>query len=222
MGTGMLCKFEGKLFRRYTEDSQQVQLNECQFADDATLLATTRSGTEQAILSYIKVAKVFGLTVSLPKTKLMVTGFGIGGSDRAAIAVGDSEVECVKQFPYLGSLVTSSGRIDAEVDCRLANASKAFGAKRWAVFKDCHLTVTTKRRVYGAFLLSILLYGSVSWTPLRRHLNRLEAFHHRSIRTILGTTNRQQWEQHISSATTRDLWGDPEIVTTKITKRRLE
>ena len=222
VGTGMLCKFDGKLFRRSTKDSQQVQLNECQFADDAALLATTRSGAEQAILTYIEVAKAFGLTVSLPKTKLMVTGFGIGGSDRAPIAVGDSEVECVEQFPYLGSLVTSGGRIDAEVDCRLANASKAFGAMRRAVFKDCHLTVTTKRRVYEACVLSILLYGSECWTPLRRHLNRLEAFHHRCIRTVLGITNRQQWEQHISSATTRDLWGDPETVTTKITKRRLE
>ena len=50
VGTGMLCKFD--LFRRSTKDSQQVQLNECQFADDAALLATTRSGAEQAILTY--------------------------------------------------------------------------------------------------------------------------------------------------------------------------
>ena len=35
VGTGMLCKFDGKLFRRSTKDSQQVQLNECQFTDDA-------------------------------------------------------------------------------------------------------------------------------------------------------------------------------------------
>ena len=160
--------------------------------------------------------------MSLPKTKLMVTGFGIGGSDRAPIAVGDSEVECVEQFPYLGSLVTSGGIINAEVNCCLANASKAFGAMRQAVFKDCHLTVTTKRRVYEPCVLSILLYGSECWTPLCRHLNRLEAFHHRCIHTVLRITNRQQWEQHISSAMTRDLWGDPETVTTKITKRRLE
>ena len=52
----------------------------------------------------------------------MVTGYGIGGSDRAPIAAGDSEAESIDQFPYLGSLVMSGGRIDAEVDYRLANA----------------------------------------------------------------------------------------------------
>ena len=155
------------------------------------------------------------MTVSLEKTKLMVTGYGIEDNGQVPIAVGESEIECVKQFPYLGSLVTSDGRIDTEVDSRLANASKAFGALRRVVFKDCNLTVTNKRRVYKACVLSILLYGSECWTPLRRHLNRLEAFHYRCIRTVLGITNRQQWEQHISSAMTRDLWGDPETVTTK-------
>ena len=57
--------------------------------------------------------------------KLMVTGFGIGGSDRTPIAVGDSEVECIEQLPYLGFLVMSGGKIDAEVNCCLANASKS-------------------------------------------------------------------------------------------------
>ena len=71
-------------------------------------------------------------------------------------------------------------------------------------------------------LLSILLFGSECWTPLRRHLNRLNGFHHRCIRMVLGITNRQQWEQCITSARTREMWGDRELVETKITKRRLE
>ena len=222
VGTSMLCKLDGKLFRRSTRASQQVHLTECQFADDAALLATTRSGAEQAILIYINVAKAFGLTVSLPKTKLMVTGFGVEEEDVAPITVHSEVIECVDHFLYLGSVVSSDGRIDVEVDCRIAKASKAFGALRCAVFKDSNLTITTKRRVYEACVLSILLYGSECWTPLRRHLNRLNAFHHRNIRTALGITNRQQWELRISSAMTRELWGDTETIEVKITKQRLE
>ena len=75
-------------------------------------------------------------------------------------------------FTYLGSVVSSNGRIDAEVDKRIANASKAFGALHHAVFNDRNLTTNTKRQVYEACVLSIL-YGSECWTPLRRHLNRL-------------------------------------------------
>ena len=57
---------------------------------------------------------------------------------------------------------------------------------------------------------------------MRRHLNRLNAFHHQCIRTIVGITSTQQWEQHITSAHMCDLWGDQETMDTKIAKRRLE
>ena len=76
-GNCMLCKFDGKLFRRSTRGCRQVQMNECQFADGTAVLVTTRHGAEQALLNYIKVARAFGMTVSLPKTKLIVTGYEI-------------------------------------------------------------------------------------------------------------------------------------------------
>ena len=87
VGTDMLCKFDDrKLFRIYIDLQKatskiEMQLNDCRFADDTALLATTKSGTEQAALTNIEVAKTFGLTVSLTKTKLMVTGCAIYNSD---------------------------------------------------------------------------------------------------------------------------------------------
>ena len=136
--------------------------------------------------------------------------------------MGNDVVECVEDFTYLGSSVTPNARIDAEVDRRLVSASKAFGALRHAIFKDRGLSITTKQHVYHACVLSVLLYGSECWVPLRRHLKRLNSFHHRCIRTILGITNKQQWDQHITSEATRTLWGDTETVTYKVAKRRLE
>ena len=221
-GTCLLYKYDGKLFRRSTRDAHQTRMSDCQFADDTALLATTRYGAEQATLAYVDVAQAFGLTVSLEKTKLMVTGFDIEDADREPITVGESEIGCVDKFPYLGSLVSSSGRVDAEVDHRIASASRAFGALRRAVFTDRTLTTTTKRKVYQACVMPVLLYGCECWTLMRKNLNRLNAFHHRCIRTMLGTTRNQQWEQHITSTRMRDLWGDQETLDTKIAKRRLE
>ena len=129
-GTCLLYKFDGKLFRRSTRGANQTQKRDFQFADDAALLATNRHTVEQATLAYAEVAQAFGLTVSLAKTKLMVTGYGIEDADREPIAVGESEIECVDEFTYLGSLVSSCGRVDAEVDHRIAHASRAFGALR--------------------------------------------------------------------------------------------
>ena len=50
VGTCVLYKFDGKLFRRSTIGAHQAQIIECQFADDVALLVTTRSGAEKAAL----------------------------------------------------------------------------------------------------------------------------------------------------------------------------
>ena len=39
----------------------------------------------------------------------------------------------------------------------IASASRAFGALRQAVFKDDNLSVVTKRKVYQACVLSVLM-----------------------------------------------------------------
>ena len=95
------------------------------------------------------------------------------------------------EFQYLGSRIAASGRMDGDVEMRIAQASRAFGALRKAVFMDKNLTLYTKRMTYNACVLSVLLYGSECWIPLRKHIQKLNNFHHRCIRTIVGITNRQ-------------------------------
>ena len=97
------------------------------------------------------------LTVSVPKTKFMVVGSGVSEEEKLPLAVDDSLIEWVSEFPYLGSLIADNGRMDAEVEKRISSASRAFGALRRAVFKDAHLSVSTKRNVYRACVLSMLL-----------------------------------------------------------------
>ena len=117
------------------------------------------------------------------------------------------------EFPYLGSMIASSGRTDADV--KSTKASRAFGALRKAFFR-------AKRKVYQACVTSILLYGAECWVPLRKHNKKLNTFHHRCIWIILGISNRQQWSERITMAEVRRRWGDEETAAEKIQKRRLE
>ena len=80
----------------------------------------------------------------------------------------------------------------------------------------------TECEVYQACVLSILLYGAECWTPLRKHLKRLDSFCHRCIRKTLGITNHQQQDKCTTSQSTRRQWGDMETVSEKVTKRSLE
>ena len=61
--------------------------------------------------------------------------------------------------------------MDVDVDKRVAQGSKAFGALRKAVFLDGNLSLSTKRRLYNACVLSVLLHEAECWTPLRKHLS---------------------------------------------------
>ena len=57
---------------------------------------------------------------------------------------------------------------------------------------------------------------------LCKHEKKMNTFHHRCIRIILGITNRQQWTERITMKELRRRWGDEELAAEKITKRRLE
>jgi len=151
---------------------------------DVVLLANTQKAAEVAINTYQSVARSLGLTVSLPKTKFMVTGIDIMQEEKEPIEV---EAGMIESFQYLGSIITDDGRIDAEIDKGIASASRDFGALRQAVFKDNNLSVDTKRKAYQSCVLLVLLYGEECWTPLKR---KLDVFHHRCIHTVLGITNR--------------------------------
>ena len=222
VGITLSYKYDRKLFRRYTRNASMRVLTECLFADDGALLASTRPGAERAVREYQATCAAFGLTVSNPKTKHMVVGSLVEEEDREPIAVASGEICSVDEFPYLGSLIAASGRMDGDVDRRIAQASRAFGALRKAVFMDKDLTLKTKRKIYQACVLPVLLYGAECWIPLRRHTKKINTFHHRCIRIILGISGQQQWSKRITMREIRRRWGDEETAAEKVKKRRLE
>ena len=119
----------------------------------------------------------------------------------------------MNEFLCLGSVILSSGRVQPGIDKRIAQASPAFGALHQPVFNSRDLRVETKRKMYPACILSILLRGAECWTLLRKDLKRLDSFHHKCIRSTLGIPNQQQWDNHITSHSIRQQWGDMETVS---------
>lgn len=223
-GVGVVVKhkYDKKLFRRYTRNAAEIKLTDCLFADDGALLASSREGAERAAVEYQNASANFGLTVSIQKTKHLVTGREVRESDKNPIVVDGGEIESVQQFQYLGSVISASGTVDVDIERRIAQASRAFGALRKAVFLDKNLKLSTKRKVYQACILSVLLYGSECWTLLKRHTRKLDVFHHRCIRIILGISNHEQWSKHITMREIRRKWGDDDTASTKVAQRRLQ
>ena len=174
----------------------KVQVTESQFADDLALYAITRIAFESVCKRFVQVASFYGLTVSLPKTKGLEVGAAVGEGDDSPVVVEGGEMEMVRDFTYLGSKLSSEGEITAEVNCRIAKASKTL---RVPIFLNRTLSINTKRAVYKAVVISILLYGAETWTLKAPDVRRLTTFHNCCVRTILGVSKFQQLQNHITT-----------------------
>ena len=177
----------------------KVHVTESQFADDLAMYTVTREALVSASKRFVRLASCFGLTVSLPKTKGLAVGSALSEDDVSPVSVDGGQIEMVHEFTYLGSKLSYDGEITPEVSCRIARASKAFGCLREPVFLNRTLSTDTKRAVYKAVVVSILLYGAETWTLKAPDVRRLNSFHNRCVRTILGVTRFQQWQSRITS-----------------------
>lgn len=211
------------LFRRATTDVVKKH-RDCQFADDSALVATSHAGAQQALAVFVEVATTFGLRVNLAKTKVMPIGFGIGDGDCLPLSVAGDMVESVDAFKYLGSIISTDGRSATDIDSRIAGASRAFGALRRPIFSDCHLPIHTKRLVYEACVMSLLLYGVECWVPLRRDVNALSTFHLRCVRMILGITQKEMWTDRMTNEDILKIWcpNGRDDIPTRLLHRRME
>ena len=74
-----------------------------------------------------------------------------------------------------------------------------FGSLRQSIFTNGSLSVEARRCVYLSTVVATLLYGSETWAVKADQMRRLEVFHNRCVRGILGVSLHQQWRDHIST-----------------------
>ncbi|XP_063585836.1 uncharacterized protein LOC134763209 [Penaeus indicus] len=168
---------------------QRVLIRELLFADDAGLVAHTEAALQRLIDRFSTSCAEFGLTISLRKTQVM----GQDVSSAPSISIGDHTLEVVDKFIYLGSTISSNLSLDAELNTRIGKAATTMARLTKRVWDNTMLTTNTKMRVYQACVLSTLLYGSETWTLYSVQERRLNTFHLRCLRRLLGIT----WQDRV-------------------------
>ena len=127
----------------------------------------------------------FELTISIKKTNVM-------GQDAPAppsISIDGEVLEATDHFTYLGSAITSNLSLDREIDRPIAKDTGVLVKLSKRLWDNKQLSLTTKLKVYHAFVVSTLLYGvSPGRLTLAGKEKRIECFHLRCLRRILGIT----------------------------------
>ena len=169
----------------------QTNLLELQYADDCALVADSAQNLQDVLNSVSRLYTRLGLKINVQKTKYIQYTSGPQDSS-PTLSIEGSVLKKVDCFRYLGSNISSSCRLDDEINFRICKATSAFGRLNPMVFQNKNLKLKTKISVYNAVVISALLYGSEAWTLYRRQVKDLDKFHMNSLRRIIGITWRDK------------------------------
>ena len=198
-GITILYRTDGRFFdlRRLKANTKvrEALIRDFVFADDCALAAHSESELQCLATCFSTAAKAFGLTVSIQKSVVLHQPAPATCGTEPSISIDDATLKNVENFTYLDSCLSSDASLDKEIAIRLSKASNSFGRLRSRVWNERDLKEETKIAIYSAVVLSSLLYGCESWTCYCRHHKKLDQFHLRCLRKILGIT----WMDKVSN-----------------------
>ena len=107
----------------------------------------------------------------------------------------------------MGSAITDNLSLDSELNKRIEKAAMTLSRLTKRVLSHNKLSHHTKVNVYKACVIRTLLYGSESWTMRAYQEKRLNVFHMRCLRRILGIT----WQDKVTNKVVLEKAGIPSV-----------
>ena len=185
-GVYLHTRSDGNLFKparlKAKRKVRKITIRDMLFADDAAVVAHSEQDLQALMSSFANACVDFGLTISKGKTKVLSQGT----TTPPEIDLEGTTIEVVQNFVYLGSNISSNASIDVEIDSRIGKAFTTFDRLSARVWENPKLKISTKVAVYSSCVLSTLLYSSETWATTKKQEAKLNSFHFRCLRRILG------------------------------------
>ena len=185
------------------------KLADLDFADDIAMMERNKAKLQDLLNTIRENARRLGLKINTEKTKSMATT-----NSPLDMKCGDSTIEQVVEFRYLGNSVENSGSSEREVQQRIGQASGAFNRLK-PVWRSKKHSLKLKLRQFNSNVLSALLYSSECWKLNQQQQKRILAFENNCLRRILNI----DWREHVTNQIVRSISGQPRV-TDVIRQRR--
>ena len=143
----------------------------------------------------------WGLTINVKKTKQLITEVNKSVTKDVDIEIRGEKVERVKDFVYLGSALDERGSCGVKIERRIRLDLWRFNELRKPVWSQSSISVKTKMQIYEATVLSVILYGCETWTCTDKDYKRLNIFHTKRLRAILGKRKDEISNKNLYSRT---------------------
>ena len=154
------------------------------FADDTVLLGDSEEKLERLVQESGRVCRRRKLWVNETESKIMKIGKN-GKANLVDISLNDRRMEEVETYRYLGVDMSSDGGMGEEVNHRIKEAKKAWGALK-DVWKNRHLSREAKVGMYEEIIEPSLLYGWEVLSLKVRERKRMEAVDMNCLGNICG------------------------------------
>ena len=138
-----------------------IHFNSLSWADDLLLLSTSESGLQSCLNQLQNYCRQWGLTINTKKTKSMV--FSSSRWTPTKMFIGDTPIECVKNFQYLGFHISYNMKFKNLIADREAKAMKMANMVHRALRTSNNVSIKLSMSLLDKQITPILLYGSAVW-----------------------------------------------------------
>ena len=167
----------------------KLQLYLLLFADDAVIFSETRAGLQNHLNNLESYCQKWNLTVNVNKTKIVVfrKGGNLGQNDKWFY--GDSEIEIVNSFTYLGVVFSSGGSFVPNTKTLSGKALKSMH-QLLQLLREVDTPINIAFNLFDSLVASILSYGCEVWGFMNAEC--IERVHKKNCKYIINvkqTTN---------------------------------
>ena len=150
------------------------------YADDTLLASSNSANMERLVNAIVQESVAYGFEINWDKTVQIqvATARKINRPDGGPIS-------CSREAVYLGGLVTCDGKAGRELVRRLGEGRRVFDGL-CKVWSHAGITRARKLEIYCACVVSKILYSMESLWLLQADRAKLDAFHYKCLRKILG------------------------------------
>ena len=167
--------------------TDETHLFDQDFADDIALMDTTENRLQESTDNIRELAGKVGLVYNAKKCEVMK----VNKTNELIIKIDDTTVKESDSFQYLGSTICANGDSHKEIMIRIGKAGSSFSNIQKILQKGM-LGLNNKLKIYQSLVLSILLYGCETWQIYASDQAKLNAFHTRCLRKIIGVTYKDR------------------------------
>ncbi|CAK1595505.1 unnamed protein product [Parnassius mnemosyne] len=120
-----------------------------------------------------------GLKMNTNKTKIMTN------STKSNITINGDSLEYVKDYIYLGQVISIENQIPKEINLRIATGWKKYWSLK-EIVKSKDLSMSIKRKTFNTCILPCLTYGCETWTLTKALREKLAVAQRAMERSMTG------------------------------------